>query len=91
MNTLKLPATLMHPQANVCHAQWVQSMRSAPVAQTWMIDASELTQFDSSALAVLLSCRREALALGHVLRVEHMPPKLQQLAGLYGVSVLLGA
>ena len=90
MSTLKLPATLMHSQASACRAQWVQTMQSAPQGATWLLDASDLTEFDSSALAVLLACRREALALGHVFQVQHMPAKLQQLAGLYGVSALLG-
>ena len=91
MSTLKLPATLMHPQASACRAQWVQAMQSAPAGASWVLDASALTEFDSSALAVLLACRRQALALGQAWRVEHMPPKLQQLAGLYGVSALLEA
>lgn len=91
MTTLTLPPTLMHPQAKACRAQWVQSMQAAPAGAAWQLDASALTEFDSSALALLLSCRRQALALGHAFEVQHMPPKLQQLASLYGVSALLGA
>jgi len=40
---------------------------------------------------VLLECRREALALGKTFAVAHMPPRLRDLAGLYGVSELLVA
>jgi len=91
MSDLQLPSTLMHPQANACRTQWVRAMRSAPAASTWTVDASALTEFDSSALAVLLACRREALALGHSFEVRRMPPKLLELAGLYGVMPLLSA
>jgi phospholipid transport system transporter-binding protein len=54
-------------------------------------DASALTRFDSSALAVLLDCRREALALGKTFSVSQLPPRLRDLAALYGVAELLPA
>ncbi len=54
-----------------------------------VIDASALTQFDSSALAVMLACRREAIALGKTFAVQGLPDKLAQLAGLYGVAELI--
>jgi phospholipid transport system transporter-binding protein len=54
-----------------------------------VIDASALQEFDSSALAVLLSCRRQALAAGKSFSVQGLPQRLRQLAGLYGVAELL--
>jgi len=54
-------------------------------------DASSLERFDSSALAVLLDCRREALALGKSFSVSHMPTRSRSLAALYGVGELLPA
>lgn len=54
-----------------------------------VLDASALTQFDSSALAVMLACRREALAAGKTFAVQGLPVKLSQLAGLYGVAELV--
>ena len=54
-------------------------------------DASALQQFDSSALAVLLECRREALAHGQASRWHSLPPRLRELAALYGVAELLPA
>jgi phospholipid transport system transporter-binding protein len=56
-----------------------------------LLDASDLQQFDSSALAVLLACRREALSLGRSLRVEGLSEPLRELASLYGVLDLLQA
>ena len=55
------------------------------------MDAGALQQFDSSVLAVLLDCRRAAVAMGLSFKVDHLPPRLRQLAGLYGVSDLLSA
>jgi phospholipid transport system transporter-binding protein len=48
-----------------------------------------LTRFDSSALAVLLECRREASALGRSFAVRGLSPRLRELASLYGVAGLL--
>ena len=59
--------------------------------QALLADAASLTRFDSSALAVLLDCRREALALGKTFSVKALPPRLRVLAGLYGVAELLPA
>ncbi|MEP6587444.1 MAG: STAS domain-containing protein [Polaromonas sp.] len=86
---LTLPPVLTHA-ASAAFArglpQAVQSQSSAVVA-----DASALQQFDSSALAVLLECRRQALAAGKVFSVRGAPERLQQLASLYGVQALIPA
>ena len=54
-------------------------------------DASDLVRFDSSALAVLLNCRREAQVAGKTFSVRALPPKLRALASMYGVAELLPA
>lgn len=54
-----------------------------------IVDASPLQQFDTSALAVLLECRRLAQAFGRPFSVRHAPAKLSALAMLYGVDELL--
>ena len=53
------------------------------------MDASALNDFDSSALAVLLECRRRAQAAGRPFRVDGAPLKLVELARLYGVDAAL--
>jgi phospholipid transport system transporter-binding protein len=53
------------------------------------IDAAALTQFDTAALALLLHARRAAKAAGRGIEVVGAPPKLRQLAALYGVQELL--
>jgi phospholipid transport system transporter-binding protein len=93
---LKLPAVLTHNQAG----DWARTLKLALLATTAdttdtadgrsvVADASALRQFDSSALAVLLDCRREALALGRPFSVKNLPPRLRQLAGLYGIAALI--
>jgi phospholipid transport system transporter-binding protein len=53
------------------------------------VDASALTQFDSSALGVLVGLHRCAAASGRRLHLVGMPPRLTELARLYGVSELV--
>ncbi len=56
-----------------------------------IIDATALREFDTAALALLLQARRLAQAGGsQAFEVRGAPPKLVQLAQLYGVSELLG-
>ena len=87
---LKLPAVLTHDQANDCvHSLHLAVQALAADGQPVVADASGLTRFDSSALAVLLACRRQAQALGRAFYVRDMPPRLRQLAGLYGIASLI--
>ena len=85
---LVLPDELTHAQASACCGMLAQALRSEPGREA-VADASALRKFDSSALAVLLECRREALALGKQFSVSRMHPRLRALATLYGVAGLL--
>ena len=85
---LVLPSELTHAQAPACSLMLAQALRSEPGTQA-VADASALLKFDSSALAVLLECRREALAQGKTFAVSNLHPRLRALATLYGVGELL--
>jgi phospholipid transport system transporter-binding protein len=85
---LILPAELTLQQATACLHMLVQGLKASKEAEV-VADVSALQRFDSSALAVLLECRREALALGKRFSVSSLPPRLRELAGLYGVAELL--
>lgn len=87
---LTLPPVLCLTQASACAKQFSLAVQRQVSAQV-VIDASALLRFDSSALAVLLDCRRMALAMGKSFAVLGMVPRLQALAGLYGVAELLPA
>jgi phospholipid transport system transporter-binding protein len=87
---LVLPARLTHEQAGPCAQMLVQALRAQP-ERAVIADAGALAHFDSSALAVLLECRREALAMGKTFSVTRLPARLRELATLYGVAELLPA
>jgi phospholipid transport system transporter-binding protein len=85
---LILPADLRHGNAAACLAQLQTLIRNSPDSEV-EIEAGQLADFDSSALAVLLGCRREAESLTKTLKFKQFPTKLRELAKLYGVSELL--
>ena len=55
-----------------------------------VVDASALTDFDSSAIALLLQAQRSAQGAGRSLSVQSPPRAMVELATLYGVAELLG-
>ena len=87
---LILPAEISHAHAVACCRMLTQALRSQAEPAV-VADAGGLLRFDSSALAVLLECRREALALGKTFSVSRMPARLRELATLYGVAQMLPA
>lgn len=87
---LVLPPELTHRQAASALARLQQAL-AVQSNTALVVDASALTLFDTSALAVLLECRRAVMAQGKVLRVHGLPPALERMAVLYGVDSLLGA
>jgi phospholipid transport system transporter-binding protein len=84
---LRLPQTLMHPQAQAC----LQELQAgiATSASPIVVDASALTAFDSCALAVLLELRRSTALAGKDLRLKGLPEQLKVLASVYGVQDLI--
>ena len=90
----RLPAVLTQreaPQVLDAMAAGTASARTDGTADVWRVDASALTDFDSSALAVLLARKRLAAAAGCRFAIVDPPRKLVRLAALYGLDeVLLG-
>jgi phospholipid transport system transporter-binding protein len=84
---MKLPATATLHEA----AALAATLPAAVAAGTGVlhIDAQELKAVDSSTLALLLQARRLAQAAGRTVVVDGAPPKLQQLARLYGLEELV--
>ena len=85
---LTLPPDLRHSNASDCLVKLRAQIRNSHDLEV-EIQAGQLTDFDSSALAVLLACRREAESLSKTLKFKQFPAKLRELALLYGVSELL--
>ena len=86
---LTLPAVVTHAQA--LETTLGLKAQVASQAADVVLDAAALMQFDSSVLAVMLACRRAALAAGKTFAVHGLPARLGQLAGLYGVADLIPA
>lgn len=85
---LALPSKLTHREARDTLVKLLQRWRAQTEAH-WVVDASALQVFDSSALAVMLECRRKALAEHKTFAVRGLPVALAGLAALYGVAELL--
>lgn len=85
---LILPPELTHRQASACLRLLLQGLQALQGPRL-VVDAGPLVVFDSSALAVLLECRREALNRGKDFAVKGLPAGLASMADLYGVDGLL--
>lgn len=84
-----LPETLGLKEAAAALQDLRNQMRGESGVQI-VVNAAALRHFDSSALAVLLDCKREAARQQKSFLLEGAPPKLLALADLYGVRELLG-
>ena len=84
-----LPASLTLRDAQAVLESLRQSL-AADGGEVWRIDASPVTQLDTSALAVLLECSRIAAAAKRKLEIVNAPARMSDLAHLYGVDGLLG-
>ena len=84
---MQLPAdaTLNHAAALAATLPAAVAAGSGPLR----LDASALTAYDSSTIALLLQAQRAAQAAGRSLEISGAPPKLVELARLYGVDGLL--
>lgn len=95
MSTLKLPPRLRMDGARATWAQLSPALRAeaaqvrAGAGAEVRLSAAGLTDFDSSALSLLLSAARQCGEQGLTLRLDDAPAKLQELARVYGVTELL--
>ncbi|MFM0396713.1 STAS domain-containing protein [Paraburkholderia phytofirmans] len=80
-------ATLTHASATAALAAGLQRIAAGANG----VDCAPLTQFDSSALAVLLAWERAAQARGATFEIVNLPAGLASLAQAYGVDTLIGA
>ena len=87
--TFALPAAIMQDQAQAVTDSLTGAMSQMAVGGVVTLNASALQQFDSSALAVVLACRRAVLELGGEFQLVGLPERLLALAQVYGVTELL--
>lgn len=95
MSGLKLPARLRTDGARAAWGAMSPALRAeaaqvlAAAGREVRLSARELTDFDSSALSLLLSAARQCSEQGVSLKLEDAPTKLRELARVYGVAELL--
>ncbi|MGM9483702.1 STAS domain-containing protein [Roseateles sp. NT4] len=94
MSGLKLPSRLRMDGARAAWAQMSPALRAeaaqvlAAAGREVRLSAAGLTDFDSSALSLLLSAARQCTEQGATLKLDDAPEKLRELARVYGVSEL---
>lgn len=71
-------------------ATWLARGREAIAGGDTQIDLSGVQAVDSAAVALLLDWQRAAQARGAALALTGVPPGIESLARLYGVTALLG-
>lgn len=80
-----LPATVTQQTATLLELEGLRNL--AGLAN---VNCSQLKDFDSTVLAVLLAWRKKLEENKQSLFIEHAPEKLKVLAKVYDVSALLG-
>jgi len=75
--------------------EWTQQGAPAVLARAvdylkaGTVDLSDIQQFDSAGLALMLELTRRAKAQGRSLQFTHLPPALGTLASFFEVDMLL--
>jgi phospholipid transport system transporter-binding protein len=87
LTIMQLPETATLDQAAALAATLPAAVAGG--GATFAVDARALQVFDSATIALLLQARRAATAAGKGFEVLGLPPKLAELARLYGVADLL--
>jgi phospholipid transport system transporter-binding protein len=87
MTTMQLPSSATLADAPALLAQLQKSLAEGSVGVR--VDASALQSFDTSTIALLMHAHRLARAAGRSFEVVGAPPKLGELARLYGVEDLI--
>lgn len=85
----QLPAVTALEQTPALMREIDALLATAPSGVALQLDASALTEFDTSAIALLLHVQRAAKARGVAFELQGAPAKLRELAELYGVEELL--
>lgn len=86
---LTLPELVRLGNAEQVLSMLTKGLQGHPPKVVLKLDATVLRDFDSAVLAVILECKRRALALGHALELVAAPAKLEDLARVYGLTELL--
>jgi phospholipid transport system transporter-binding protein len=82
----KFPAKIDHANAESVLASALDMMKTLTQGSLMVIDCKDLQSFDSSALSVILSMKRQAQMQSMNVQLDAVPEKLASLATVYGLS-----
>jgi len=86
-----LPAVVDHENVQAILEQGLSVLGKLSAGDQLSVDCSKLTQFDSSALSLVMGLVREAQCKSVSIILEKVPEKLRSLAQVYGVAELVVA
>jgi anti-anti-sigma factor len=84
--SFKFPAKIDHANIESVLGNGLSMMKTLASGSLMVIDCKDLQSFDSSALSVILSIKRQAQIQSVNVQLDAVPEKLASLATVYGLS-----
>ncbi len=84
--SFKFPAKIDHENVESVLADGLSMMKTLAQGSLMVIDCKSLQSFDSSALSMILSMKRQAEIQSVNIQLDTVPDKLASLATVYGLS-----
>jgi anti-anti-sigma factor len=84
--SFKFPAKIDHANIESVLANGLSMMKTLASGSLMVIDFKDLQYFDSSALSIILSIKRQAQIQSVNVQLDAVPEKLASLATVYGLS-----
>jgi phospholipid transport system transporter-binding protein len=84
--SFKFPAKIDHANVEDVLVRGLGVMKTLASGSLMVIDCEDLQSFDSSALSMILSIKRQAQIQSVNVQLDAVPEKLASLATVYGLS-----
>ncbi len=84
--SFKFPGKIDHANVEGVLANGLEMMKTMAQGSLIVIDCQDLQSFDSSALSMILSIKRQAQMQSVNVQLDAVPEKLASLATVYGLS-----
>jgi len=84
--SFRFPAKIDHANVESVLASGLGMMKTLAQGSLMVIDCQDLQSFDSSALSMILSMKRQAQTQSVTVQLDAVPEKLASLATVYGLS-----
>ena len=84
--SFKFPAKIDHANVEGVLFSGLGMMKTLALGSLMVLDCKDLQSFDSSALSIILSMKRQAQVQSVNVQLDAVPEKLASLATVYGLS-----